>query len=213
MRLDHVSYAVSHAELADTVQRLGSLLGGTFVDGGRHPSFGTNNFVMPLMGGTYVEVVAALDHPAAEKAPFGRAVRARADAGGGWMGWVIAVDDLAVIEQRLGRQAVEGQRVRPDGVVLTWRQIGVNDLLADASLPFFAQWTCSSDLHPSAVAEPTVTAVACELSGDRERIREWIGGELSSPVADSAITWVDDEDQGLVAVHFRTPSGETVRID
>ena len=38
MRRDDVSYAVSHNELADTVQRLGSLLGGTFVDGGRHPA-------------------------------------------------------------------------------------------------------------------------------------------------------------------------------
>ena len=52
MRLDHVSYAVSNHELVDTVQRLGQQLGGTFVDGGRHPRFGTRNFVLPLEGGT-----------------------------------------------------------------------------------------------------------------------------------------------------------------
>ena len=34
MRLDHVSYVTSHDQLADTVQRLGSRLGSTFVDGG-----------------------------------------------------------------------------------------------------------------------------------------------------------------------------------
>ena len=32
MRLDHVSYVTSHDQLADTVQRLGSRLGTTFVD-------------------------------------------------------------------------------------------------------------------------------------------------------------------------------------
>jgi hypothetical protein len=42
MRLDHVSYVTSHDQLADTVQRLGSRLGTTFVDGGIHPRFGTH---------------------------------------------------------------------------------------------------------------------------------------------------------------------------
>ena len=112
MRLDHVSYAVSSNELVDTVQRLGQQLGGSFVDGGRHPRFGTRNFILPLEGGTYVEVVAALDHPASEKAPFGRAVRLRAESGGGWMAWVVSVDDISLIEQRLGREAVDGHRVR-----------------------------------------------------------------------------------------------------
>ena len=79
MRLDHVSYAVSNNELADTVQRLGASLGAAFSDGGRHPRFGTRNFILPLQNGTYFEVVAALDHPAAEQAAFGKAVRAVVD--------------------------------------------------------------------------------------------------------------------------------------
>lgn len=214
MRLDHVSYAVSHAELVDTVQRLGGLLGGTFVDGGRHPSFGTSNFVMPLGGRTYLEVVAALDHPAAEKAPFGRAVRARAESGGGWLGWVVSVDDIAVVESRLGRPAVDGHRVRPDGVVLTWKQIGLNDVLLDASLPYFTQWTCAPELHPSVLAPAAVSAVSCELAGDREVIKAWVGGaDVESPVAATAINWVENEDPGLVAVNFRTADGSVVRID
>lgn len=213
MRLDHVSYAVSHAELADTVQRLGCQLGGTFVDGGRHPSFGTSNFVLPLVGGTYLEVVAALDHPAAEKAPFGQAVRARADAGGGWLGWVVAVDDISVIEARLGRRSVPGHRVRPDGVRLTWEQIGITDVLRDPSLPYFTEWTCEARLHPSLVAPATVQAVGYELCGDRARIRDWVGGELHSPVPDDAVIWVDRAEPCLAAVSFRTAAGEVVRID
>ncbi len=74
MRLDHVSYVTSHDQLADTVQRLGSRLGSTFVDGGIHPRFGTRNFTAPLIGGQYLEVVCPLDHPATEQTPWGKAV-------------------------------------------------------------------------------------------------------------------------------------------
>jgi hypothetical protein len=213
MRLDHVSYAVSQNELVDTVQRLGQQLGGSFVDGGRHPRFGTRNFVLPLEGGTYVEVVAALDHPASDKASFGQAVKARASDGGGWLAWVVAVDDIAPFEARLGRPAADGHRVRPDGFDLTWKQIGVTDLLADPSLPFFLQWTSDPSQHPSLVAPAHVSAVACEISGDKERIREWLGGEVESPIDSTDIAWVDGEPPGLVAVHFRTANGDIVRID
>lgn len=213
MRLDHVSYAVSSNELVDTVQRLGQQLGGSFVDGGRHPRFGTRNFVLPIEGGTYVEVVAALDHPASDKAPFGQAVKARAAAGGGWLGWAVAVDDIAVVEARLGRPSVEGHRVRPDGFDLTWRQIGVAALIEDASLPFFLQWTCPPEQHPSLAGTAHVAAVSCELAGDRDRVREWLGGPVNAPIDGSAIEWVEAEEPGLVAVHFRTASGDVVRVD
>ena len=152
MRLDHVSYAAPVEHLADTVQRIGSALGATFTDGGLHPRFGTRNFILPLAGGTYVEVVAALDHPAAYSAPFGRAVRARADEGGGWMGWVVSVSDMAKVEARLGRQAVEGHRVRPDGYDLHWQQIGVLDTMSDAQLPFFVHWELMASTTPRPAA-------------------------------------------------------------
>ena len=114
MCLDHVSYAVSHNELADTVQRLGQMLGGTFEDGGRHPRFGTQNFILPIEGGVYLEVVAALDHPASDKAPFGQAVKRRADEGGGWLGWVVAVDDITALEARLGGETASASDSRAD---------------------------------------------------------------------------------------------------
>src|SRR5450631_1923637 len=115
MRLDHLSYAAGSEGLASCVQRLGSTLGASFRDGGLHPRFGTRNFVLPLAAGCYLEVVEALDHPAVDTAPFGRAVRARTEAGGGWLGWAVRVDDLAAVEDRLGRKAVDGHRRRPDG--------------------------------------------------------------------------------------------------
>jgi hypothetical protein len=72
MRLDHVSYATSHDQLVDTVQRLGARLGSTFVDGGIHPRFGTRNFTCALKNGQYIEVVCPLDHPANEQTPWGK---------------------------------------------------------------------------------------------------------------------------------------------
>ena len=92
MRLDHVSYVTSHDQLADTVQRLGSRLGSTFVDGGVYPRFGTRNFTLPLQNGHYIEVVCPLDHPASDASPFGKAVSKRAAEGGGWLTWVVSVD-------------------------------------------------------------------------------------------------------------------------
>ena len=108
MRLDHVSYVTSHDQLADTVQRLGSRLGSTFVDGGVHPRFGTRNFTMPLQNGQYIEVVCPLDHPATEQTPWGKAVSKKAQEGGGWLTWVFATEDISKVEEKVGRSAIEG---------------------------------------------------------------------------------------------------------
>jgi hypothetical protein len=140
MRLDHVSYVTSHDQLADTVQRLGARLGSTFVDGGIHPRFGTRNFTLPLQNGHYLEVVCPLDHPSSDSTPFGKAVSQRAAEGGGWLTWVVAVDDVSKIEKRLGRAAVDGHRTKPDGKDLAWKQIGVLGTLEDKQLPFFIEW-------------------------------------------------------------------------
>ena len=147
MRLDHVSYVASHEQISDTVQRIGSQIGTAFVDGGIHPRFGTRNFTAPLLNGQYIEVVCALDHPAAEQTAFGQAVSKKAAEGGGWLTWVFAVEDIAPIESAIGRQAINGHRRRPDGTDLKWKQIGVRELLTDPELPFFIEW--QDGHHPS----------------------------------------------------------------
>lgn len=214
VRLDHISYAVSNNELSDTIQRLGSLLQGTFQDGGRHPRFGTRNFILPLGDGAYIEVVSPLDHPATDSAPFGRAVRDRVQDGGGWLGWVLSTDDLSPIEKRVGRTAVEGHRVRPDGYDLRWRQIGVLDLMADPQLPFFIEWLTPRDERPSAGGN-NLTLEAIEICGDPDRIEEWLGAPLHTALAGVQIRWVNDdpdERPGLVAAHIGTTHG-LIRID
>ena len=42
--------------------------------------------------------------------------------------------------EALGREAAAGNRHRPDGTELLWKQIGVNGLISDPQLPFFIEW-------------------------------------------------------------------------
>jgi len=210
MHLDHLSFAAGPEGLDATAQRLGAQLGVSFQDGGFHPRFGTRNRILPLTAGRYLEVVAVLDHPAADKVPFGQAVRARSAEGGGWLGWVVAVDDLAPLEQRMGRVAIEGHRHLPDGTVLTWHQLGVKDLQVDPQLPFFVQWSRDA-IHPS-VGGREVELLKIEIAGDSARIDEWLGGRSKEILSDVDIGWCAPQDRpGLAAAIFSTPRGE-VRI-
>jgi hypothetical protein len=212
MRLDHLSYAAGPDGLASTARRLGELLGEEFLDGGIHPRFGTRNMVLPLSAGTYLEVVGVLDHPASDKAPFGQAVRARSELGGGWLGWVVSCNDLSKVEARLGREAVQGNRHRPDGVELRWRQIGVRGLQSDPQLPFFVQWESPADLHPSIGATGRIHLDAIEIAGDPQRVSEWLGDSDIDPLEDVDVEWVAPHGTpGIVAAQFSTPNG-LVRI-
>lgn len=212
MRLDHVSFAAGPDGLASTAQRIGGLLGAEFLEGGIHPRFGTRNMILPLADGTYFEIVEVLDHPASDKAPFGQAVRARSALGGGWLGWVVAVDEMAEVEQRLGREAVKGNRHRPDGTELLWRQVGVNGLLTDPQLPFFIQWISAPELHPAHGASGDFSLHRLEIAGDPQRVSEWLGHTVEAPLEDVKVEWVaPNGTPGIVAIQIQTPTG-LVRI-
>ncbi|EKA62442.1 MULTISPECIES: VOC family protein [Janibacter] len=209
MRVDHVSYAADQSGVKATAERLGEALGVTPCDGGIHPRFGTRNMILPLAHERYVEIVEVLDHPSSDKAPFGQVVRARSEAGGGWMGWVIRVDDdLAAVEARLDRTAVEGNRRLADGREFLWKQIGIKGTLADPQLPFFVKWGEGSP-HPSAEASTDVTISSLMIAGDPARVTDWLGG-LPPEETSSVITFdfvAPHGTPGLMSVTFNTPGG------
>ena len=213
MHLDHLSYAVGAEGIGACVQRIGAKLGAGFSDGGLHPSFGTRNFVLPLAEGCYLEIVEALDHPAVDRAPFGRAVKARSEAGGGWLAWAVGVSDIAACEMRLGRPSAAGHRVRPDGFDLRWRQIGINDVAEDPQLPFFVQWETDAQHHPSAPGSP-VTLRRLEIAGDEETVDAYLGTSARRALDGIEVEWLSpfDEETGVVAAVFETPRGP-VRVD
>jgi hypothetical protein len=212
MRLDHVSYVTSHDQLADTVQRLGSRLGSTFVDGGIHPRFGTRNFTAALKNGQYIEVVCPLDHPATEQTPWGKAVSKKANEGGGWFTWVFSTEDIGPIEKRFGREAVEGHRTRPDGSDLKWKQIGVNEISEARELPFFIEWLTSD--HPSKDGK-AVSRIEKIVIADKDRLAEsWFKDEILSALGNVKIDWTDssknDGVNGITSIELSSPNGSVV---
>ena len=213
MRLDHVSYVASHDQISDVVQRIGSQIGTAFVDGGIHPRFGTRNFTAPLLNGQYIEVVCPLDHPAAEQTPFGKAVTRKANEGGGWLSWVFSTDDLTPIETELGRKAVEGHRRRPDGTVLTWKQIGIIELLDSAELPFFIKWTTED--HPSKDGKASAQIKSIRFINKDEKTKSAIEKYVNLlDVQDITVEWassVENSDWlGIESIEFHTSSGNKI---
>ncbi len=211
MHVDHLTFAVGPTGLKAECARLGDLLGAKFRDGGFHPRFGTQNHILPLADDRYLEVVEVLEHPAAEKAPFGQAVRARSEMGGGWLGWVISVDDLAPYEQRLQREAALGSRHFPDGRLLEWQQIGVRGLLADPQLPYFLHWLSDPSVLPSAL-DGSIALVGIEIAGTRSRVENWLGTDVGDLFDGIQITFTSPNGQpGIAAATFATDRG-LVRI-
>lgn len=207
MHVDHLTFAVGSAGLTAESDRLGALLGERFRDGGFHPRFGTRNHILPLADDRYLEVVEVLEHPAAEKAAFGQAVRARSEMGGGWMGWVVSVDDLTPFEQRLEREPVYGSRHFPDGRLLEWEQLGVKGLLADPQLPYFLKWKSHPSILPSAL-DGQIRLKRIEISGNRERVEDWLGTPIGDVFDGVKIRFSSEFGQpGIRSVTFDTANG------
>jgi hypothetical protein len=207
MRLDHVSYAASHDQISDVVNRIGSQIGTAFIDGGVHPKFGTRNFTAPLLNGQYVEVVCPMDHPATDSTPFGRSVKKKVSEGGGWLSWVISSPNLQAIEKELGRKAVEGKRKKPDGTELSWKQLGVLSTLEDASHPFYVEWI--SQNHPSQDGVPVATISKLNITSNNLKILNSLEIELIEKNSGLNISWMENEknDQsGILSVEFKVGS-------
>ena len=211
MHLDHVIYAAGSSGLKAEAERLESLLGVKSVDGGLHPGFGTRIRLIPLAQGRHVEIVEVLDHPAAEKVPYGQAVRARTALGGGWLGWVICLKDLAPYETRLNRKATLGARHFPDGRHLEWEQLGVLGLIADPQVPFFIRWISEPSVLPSALPG-TIGLTEVEIAGSRERVEDWLGKDVPDVFDGVKINFdAPSGYPGIISVTFATDNG-LVRI-
>ena len=214
MRLDHISYVASHDQISDVVNRIGSQIGTAFVDGGIHPKFGTRNFTAPLLNGQYIEVVCPLDHPATDATPFGKAVKKKADAGGGWLTWVFSSSDLQKVEEKFGRKAADGSRTKPDGSELKWKKIGVKEITGAGELPFFIQWL--TEQHPSKDGNSVAKISKIVIADDEQLADSWFKEEIKSGLKDVEIEWVkpesNDGDKGIVAVELMINNNK-IRVD
>jgi hypothetical protein len=212
MRLDHVSYVASHDQISDVVNRIGSQIGTAFVDGGMHPKFGTRNFTAPLLNGQYIEVVCPMDHPATDSTPFGRAVKKKADEGGGWMTWVLATDNISKVEENLGRKAVDGQRKKPNGSILQWKQLGVLDILEDSQQPFYIEWV--SKEHPSSDGIAHANLSELFIVGEKEAILKSLNEYKEAVLQNTKFNFIKSEfeSSGIKEISFDF-NGSKVVID
>jgi hypothetical protein len=194
------------------VQRLGSRLGSTFVDGGIHPRFGTRNFTAALKNGQYIEVVCPLDHPATEQTPWGKAVSKKANEGGGWFTWVFSTKDILPIETKFGRKSIEGHRVKPDGIDLKWKQIGVKEIFEASQLPFFIQWLTND--HPSNVGKADAKIEQITIADKNQLADSWFKTQVLGALEGIEINWVDETqnqgEPGIVSITLSTSKGEVL---
>ena len=148
--LDHLIFGTR--DLRRGISWVEELTGLRAALGGVHPGRGTQNALLALGPGCYLEILApdpdqnslAWHH---EIATF---VEPRLIA------WAVHTDDLAGLARRATSAGfpvegpVEGSRSRPDGKVLRWKSLNLqND--RGGLLPFFLEWHPES-VHPSADA-------------------------------------------------------------
>jgi hypothetical protein len=178
-RVDHVIVAV--ADLDAAAERLEGDLGLGSQPGGVHPDYGTANRIVPVGGGSYLELMAVHDPELAGRTPIGRWLVDRLAGGGGPAGWMIAPDDFEATVARLGLTVAPGSRRLPDGSQVEWRLAGIGSMLREAPLPSFIAWDVPPERHPSATVAPQRQATAgiawVEVAGDARRVGEWLGPE------------------------------------
>jgi hypothetical protein len=202
LSVDHVVFAVGDLDAA--ASRLLDDVGLASVPGGRHPRWGTANRIVPL-GEAYVELIAVEDEGVATASPFGSAVARAATEGDRWLTWAVRDDRLDATAARLGLTIEEGERARPNGQILRWRNAGIEDPTRSPDLPFFIAWDGPGTLHPgrTSVEHPArANGIAwIELSGDRSTFDRWTDG------ADLAVRFAEGS-PGIHRVALRTPDGD-----
>ena len=204
LRLDHVVYAVP--DLDEAAIRFRERFGLDSTEGGQHERWGTANRIVPL-GDQYLELVAAVDAPAAAETAFGRGVLERAVGGGGWFTIAAVADDLDAVASRLGIEVGSGSRTRPDGESIRWRMAGLDDPRREPWMPFFITWDVGQERHPGrARAGHGVRATGItwvEVGGDAERLHAWLGGD-ELPIR------VGDGEPGIHKVAISIADGDLV---
>jgi hypothetical protein len=210
MEIDHVSYVASHDQISDVINRIGLSIGSPFIDGGMHPRFGTRNFTAPLKNGQYIEVVCPIDHPATDQTNFGIAVKQKALNGGGWFAWVIRTSNIEEIEKRIDRKAIDGDRVKPDGAKLKWKQLGVKELSKNGHFPFFVQWL--SENHPSKDSEAKASITSINLNGSKKELNSWIDSDVSKYDQVKLVEDSTNIDSEITSVTFES-NGNFIEID
>jgi hypothetical protein len=149
-QLDHLVVAIH--SLDDGITQFQALTGVTPAVGGKHPGRGTENALVSLGGGAYVEIIAPQKDAklsADDETMRGLARLTIVD----WAVRVIEVDNAVASLQHAGFTASlpqPGARLTPAGERLDWMTFGLTGVPL-GSAPFFIRWSPNTR-HPSTTA-------------------------------------------------------------
>jgi len=162
--IDHVLVACADPDAA--ADDLGATVGLSASAGGRHIAHGTFNRLVWL-GDSYIELMGVFDESLAENSWWGRHALAVIERGGGFMGVVLASDDLLSDAARLRAagsvldEPEVGSRTRPDDRVVKWTIAHEPAPDPDLGLLFLiehdttgAEWTPGERTARSAASHP-----------------------------------------------------------
>ena len=163
--LDHVILAAQ--KLAPAMESFARFTGVTPKRGGQHPGRNTENALVSLGGGSYIEILAWIKPPPdslkgpGDLMPFG---------------WALHTGDLDGVIARLRAAGFQpagptpGSRLTPDSTLLQWRTAAVTGPGLELA-PFFIEWS-KQTAHPSTTSPTGCKLAALELSvPDPARLR------------------------------------------
>jgi hypothetical protein len=209
--LDHVLVPVS--DLEEAAERFRDEYGLQVLPGGRHP-WGTANMIIPL-GSNYIELIAVVDATRAADSPRYRRIAEAARAGKPFATWAARTDDLNRLRKTLRARgwklepALDGSRVRPDGILLEWRSQELVPNAAPSVLPFLIEWQVPDGMHPAEapVRHPSGAGdiafarfEAPDPDAARAELEALVGGNLAFSVEGGP-------EPALVEVQLEAPAG------
>jgi hypothetical protein len=144
--VDHIIIGIRSLDAG--IREFADRTGVTPVRGGRHPGAGTENALVSLGGGTYLEIIAAV--PGETPARWGSLLGMERLTSAGW---AIQTKTITAVVERLKDAGVPhmgpmpGSRQTPDGRLLSWQSAGVGGPGLDGA-PFLIEWGAGTP-HPS----------------------------------------------------------------
>jgi len=147
IHIDHVMVGVSNLEGA--VSDFEKATGVRPVFGGKHPS-GTQNALVSLSSGTYLELIAPPSD--AKTSQFSDLAKLEKPTP---IGWAVSAADAHLLRERLSKNGFAvtdpkaGSRLTPSGTTLRWEAFQLKDEFPGA--PFFINWASQSP-HPSSTS-------------------------------------------------------------
>lgn len=211
--IDHVLLPVAHLDQA--ARHMRERYGLEALEGGRHATGGTANYIVPL-GRQYLELIAVVDNDAVAEGRLGWRVVDAVREGRTFVAWALRTTDLDALREKLVGAGwelppvAEGSRRRPDGQVLSWRTQDVEVGSEPSAIPFVIEWKVAEGLHPGE-AGGNGASVRRVVVGAREpeRVRE----KLSLLLGDSdmyEVRWAGHD--GVEALVLESAAGEKLVV-